>query len=80
MIVADGIEDGPNGIPLAMHPPVGSACQVQGYVSKARRSLSDAPSASPVHRLPRNHGGIFPSVSLRSFIRKKSVSVDLSHS
>ena len=79
MIVADGIKDGPNGIPLVMHPPIGFAVtggpplsgalslypfgikespngtslamyplvdfafKAQGYVSKGRRFLSDAP-------------------------------------
>ena len=75
-----GIKDGPSSVPLAMHHPIGFACQVQRYINKGRRSLSDAPSASLVRRLPKNHGGIFPLVSLKSFVGKTSVSVDLSHS
>ena len=38
-----GIKEGPNGTSLAMHPSVGFAFQAQGYVSKGRRFLSDAP-------------------------------------
>ena len=56
-----GIKDGPSDITLAMHPPIGFACQFQGHINEERRSLSDAPSASLVRRLPKNHGGIFPS-------------------
>ena len=38
-----GIKEGPKGISLAMYPLVGFAFQAQGYVSKGRRFLSDAP-------------------------------------
>ena len=38
-----GIKEGPNGTSLAMYPSVGFAFQAQGYVSKGRRFLSDAP-------------------------------------
>ena len=38
-----GIKEGPNGTSLAMYPLVGFAFQAQGYVSKGRRFLSDAP-------------------------------------
>ena len=75
-----GIKDGPSSVPLAMYHPIGFACQVQRYINEGLRSFSDAPSASLVRRLPKNHGGIFLSFSLKSFVRKTSVSVDLSHS
>ena len=38
-----GIKEGPNGTSLAMYPSVVFAFQAQGYVSKGRRFLSDAP-------------------------------------
>ena len=38
-----GIMEGPNGTSLAMYPSVGFAFEAQGYVSKGRRFLSDAP-------------------------------------
>ena len=38
-----GIKEGPSGASLAMYPSVGFAFQAQGYVSKGRRFLSDAP-------------------------------------
>ena len=75
-----GIKDGPSSVPLAMHHPIGFARQAQGCINKGRRSLSDAPSASLARRLPKDHSGIFPLVSLKIFVRKTSVSVDLSHS
>ena len=56
-----------DGASLAMYPSVGFASQAQGYVSKERRFLSDAPfgrlSESPARRLPKIRGGIFPSFS-----------------
>ena len=38
-----GIKESPNGTSLAMYPSVVFAFQAQGYVSKGRRFLSDAP-------------------------------------
>ena len=38
-----GIKEGPNGTSLAMYPSVVFAFQAQGYVSKGRHFLSDAP-------------------------------------
>ena len=38
-----GIKESPNGTSLAMYPSVDFALQAQGYVSKGRNFLSDAP-------------------------------------
>ena len=38
-----GIKESPNGTSLAMYPLVDFALQAQGYVSKGRSFLSDAP-------------------------------------
>ena len=38
-----GIKENPNGTSLAMYPSVDFALQAQGYVSKGRSFLSDAP-------------------------------------
>ena len=59
-----GIKEGPNGTSLAMYPSVVFAFQAQGYVSKGRRFLSDAPFGrfpySLARRLAKICGGIFP--------------------
>ena len=38
-----GIKESPNGTSLAMYPLVDFALQAQGYVSKGRNFLSEAP-------------------------------------
>ena len=57
-----------------MYPSVGSAFQAQGYVSKRRRFLSDAPfgrfSQSLARRLPRINGGHFSFSFLLKFLSK----------
>ena len=66
-----------NGAPLAMYPSVGFPFQAQGYVSKGRRSLSDAPSGrferfwvcllgpAKMAPIPKIRAGIFLLVSLQ---------------
>ena len=62
-----GIKEGPNGTSVAMYPLASFAVQAQGYVSKRRRFLSDAPfgrfSESLTRFFPRICGGHFPSLS-----------------
>ena len=72
-----------DGTSLAMYPLVGFAFQAQGYVSKGRRFLSDAPVGrfpSPWPAAFRKSVADFCSIFLLKFLSKTSVSVDLSHS
>ena len=58
-----GVKESPSGTSLTMYPSVVFAFQAQGYVSKGRRCLSDAPfgwfTQSLARRLPRINGGLF---------------------
>ena len=60
-----------------MYPLVGFAFQAQGYVSKGRRFLSDAPfggfSDSLARCLPKMRGGIFSCSFLMKIISKTTV-------
>ena len=79
-----GIKEGPNGTSLAMYPLVGFAFQAQGYVSKGRRFLSDAPVVgfpkSLARRFPKMRARLFSFTFPLKFLSKTSVSVDLPHS
>ena len=69
-----GIKEGPNGTSLAMYPSVVFAFQAQGYVSKGRRFLSDAPFGrfceSPGPPLPQNLWRDFSFSFLLKFLLK----------
>ena len=63
-----------NGASLATYPSVGFAFQAQGYVSKGRRFLSDAPFGrfpeSLARRFPKICAGLFPFTFLLKFLSK----------
>ena len=77
-----GIKESPNGTSLAMYPLVDFALQAQGYVSKGRSLLSDAPVGrfpSPWPAALRKSVAGFFRIFPFEFSIKMSVSVDLSH-